>query len=133
VPGWRVHRFLDMTFFGKSYRKIHENMDSAVVVLGRKHRILFHDPLWACAIAQECYPNYPNAVHAANLHILADQLCSSDPGLKRMLENLEMLDRRKRKRIGKQAPKMDDNLAKVFSDLKKIEEIKRMLRFLHSQ
>lgn len=99
----------------------------------KKHRILFHDPLWACAIAQECYPNDPNAICAANLHILADRLCSSDRGLKTTFENLEMFDRKKRKSIRKQAPRDDDALAKVFSDLKKIEEIKRMLRILNSQ
>jgi hypothetical protein len=123
-------------FFGKSYRKIHENMDSAVPVLGKKHRILFHDPVWACAIAQECYPNDPNAVSAANMHILADQLCSSDPGLKKMLENFEMLDREdrktKKKKKRKKAPKKDDATAKFFSDLKKMEEIQRIFRILQA-
>lgn len=132
MPGWRVHRFLDRMFFGKSYPKIHHNMDAAVVVLGRKHRILFHDRMFACAIAQECYPNDLNAVRAANLHILVDQLCSSDPGLKKMFETLEMLDRRKRKKRGKQ-PKIDDTLAKFLSDLKKIEEAKRLFRYLYSR
>jgi hypothetical protein len=51
--------------------------------------------------------------------------------LKMMLENLEMLDRKKRKRGRKQVPKMDDTLAKVLSDLKKIEEIRRLRRLLY--
>ena len=133
MPGWRVHVYLDRTFFGKSYRRIHQKMDVAVVVLGRGHRILFHDPLWACAIAQQCYPNDPNAVCAANMHTVIDQLCSRDPDLKKMLENLEMLNRKKSRKRAKHAPKMDDTVAKVFSDLKKIEEIKRMLRYLDSR
>lgn len=133
MPGWRVHVYLDRTFFGKSYRKIHQNMDAAVMVLGRKHRILFHDPMWACAIAQQCYPNDQNAVAAANLHLLADSLCSSDPGLKRMFENLEMLDRKKRKKKGKQPPITDDTMAKMLSDLKKIEELKRLHIYFYSR
>ena len=133
MPGWRVHVFWDRTFFGKSYRKIHQKMDMAVVVLGRSHRILFHDRMWAMAIAQECYPNDPNAIYAANWHILIDQFCTSDPSFKKMLENLEMLDRKKRKKKRKRTPRMDDSLAKLLNDLKKIEEIKRLYRYLLSR
>lgn len=131
MPGWRVHIYLDKTFFGKSYRKIHRRMDAAVVVLGRNHRVLFHDLVWAVAIARECYPNDPNAVCAAQAHIQFDQLCSRDPSLKKMLENLEMLDRKKSRRTRKQVRKMDYTAAKVVRDMKKIEEIRRLRRRLY--
>jgi hypothetical protein len=79
VPGWRVHEYVDKTFFGRSYRKIHHRMDSAFVVLRRGHRVWFHDPLSAVVIGQECYPDDPNAVYAALAHIQFDELCSGDP------------------------------------------------------
>lgn len=133
VPGWRVHRFLDRMFFGKTYSKIHPNMDSAVVVLGRRHRVFFHDPLRVCAIAEQSYPGDPNAIASGNMHILIDQVCSTYPSVKKMLENMERFDREKRRKIGKQAPRMDDTLAKVFSDLKKIEEIKKLHEYFYSR
>lgn len=108
-------------------------MDAPVVVLGRKHRVFFHDPVSAQAIAEQSYPGDPNAVSAGYMHILADDLCTSDPGLKRTLENMERLDRGKRRKTGKQAPKMDDALAKAFSDLEKFAEIKRLLRYFYSR
>jgi hypothetical protein len=136
VPGWRVHKFLDRMFFGKSYSKIHQNMDAAVIVLGRRHRILFHNELWAYAFAEEYYPNDFNAVYAGNLHLLVDQLCSNDPGFKKMLENMEMLERRKKnKKKGaraKKAQKIDPYFAKILNDLKKFEEAKKMLSFFQS-
>lgn len=89
MPGWRVHVYLDKKLFGKSYREIHRRMDSAVVVLGRNHRVLFHDIGWAVAIARECYPDDPNAVYAALAHIQFDQRCSNDPILKMALENFD--------------------------------------------
>jgi hypothetical protein len=52
-------------------------------------------------------------------------------GLKKTLENLEMLDHENKRKKGKQVPKMDDATAEMLSDLKKIEEIKRMFRYLH--
>ena len=131
MPGWRVHRFLDRMFYGKAYSKIHSKMDSAVVILGKRHRILFHNPLWVCAIAEEAYPGDPNAVASGNMHILADQTCSAYPDFKKMLENMEMADRknrRKRRKTVKKAPKKDDVLSKLYNDMKKIEEIRRIFR-----
>jgi hypothetical protein len=108
-------------------------MDSAVVFLGRNHRILFHDSFSAVAIARECYPGDPNAVNAALAHIQLDQLCSRDPNLKMILECLGMLDRKKRKSGRKQAPKTDDTVAKVLRDMKKIEEIRGLHRLFYSR
>ena len=98
MPGWRVHRYLDIVFFGKSYSKIHRKMDAPVVFLGRRHRILFHDPLAALVIAQECYPGDPDAVESAYLHILTDELCTSDPVYKKFLEQLALVENRNTRR-----------------------------------
>lgn|GEM_PF-1230106 len=131
MPEWRVHAYVDRMLFGRSYRKIHENIDSAVGLFGRGHRIFFHDPTWANIIAQGCYPNDPNAVCAAYVHAWLDQVCSSDPSFKATLEILEMLDRKKRKKKGrkkkrKQKPKMDEESARWIGDLEKMEEIRRL-------
>lgn len=105
-------------------------MDAPVVYLGKSHRVLFHDPLTASVIAQECYPNDPDAVAAANLHIFLDNLCSGDPLFKKYLEKMEILNRKKKKprpKLTKRAP--EDPL---ISFLAKIEEAKRLFRAFYS-
>jgi hypothetical protein len=131
LPGWRVHQFMEKKFFGKSYRKIHTRMDSAIVLFGRNHRILFHDPITAGLIAAECYPNDPKAVAAANLHIHLDRLCSASPAYKQYLETMAMSERKKRKRNRRRRPeKQDPIVASFFADLKKMEKIKELARTL---
>lgn len=95
MPGWRVYRFIDLLNFGRSYYKIHEEMDWPWKILGKDHRKYFHDPLSAPVIAEHCYPDDPNAVEAAYVHILLDQLCSENPEYKKSLEKLALLDKRK--------------------------------------
>lgn len=126
MPGWRVHCFLDRVFYGKSYYKIHRKMDAPVLFFGRKHRMYFHDSLSAYVIGQKCYPNDPNAIAAANLHIYIDQLCSADSGLKMTFESWEIVGRRRGKKRKKQTPIENDILAKVVGDIQKIAEIRRM-------
>jgi hypothetical protein len=72
-------------------------MDAPVAYLGKKHRVLFHDGVTASLIAKECYPNDPNAIAAANMHIFLDNLCSRDPVFKEYLEKMEILHRKKKK------------------------------------
>lgn len=79
-------------------------MDKPFKLLGRSHRILFHDPVTAYVIASRLYPGDPNAVLAAQYHILCDNACSSSPKLKKSLETLARLNRkRKRKKSEKTA------------------------------
>ena len=133
MPGWRVHVFMDKVFFGRSYRKIHEKMDAPTVFLGRGHRVLFHDPITASMIANECYPNDPEAVASANLHIALDKLCTANPAYKKYLEDMERMHRKKRHKKRKRAPeKREPWLDPLMNDFKKIEEIKRLLRVICS-
>jgi hypothetical protein len=134
MPGWRVHRYVDIECFGKSYWKIHRKMDEPVVYLGRSHRVLFHDPWAAVAIARQCYPGDPRAVEAANLHILTDEFCTRDPNYKKLLEELEALNRSKRKGPKEKKPKKkeDPSLKKFESDMKKLEELQRLFRAFYS-
>ena len=90
---------------------------------------MFHDSVSAYAIAKSCYPDDPNAVWAAQCHILCDELCSSDPEYKRALENMELLSCKKRRKGTKRAPRMEDP---ILVDLRKLEEIKRLFRLFYS-
>ena len=90
---------------------------------------MFHDSVSAYAIAKSCYPDDPNAIMAAQYHILYDELCSSDPEYKKTLENMELLSRKKRRKGTKRAPRKEDP---ILADLKKMEEIKKLVRLFYS-
>lgn len=98
MPGLRVHTYIDKLLFGKSYWKIHREMDKAFKALRRRHRVLFHDPLSAINIALKKYPHDPNAVLAAIYHINIDEQCTRNPEFREYLEALARLDRRRGKR-----------------------------------
>jgi hypothetical protein len=97
MPGPEVHTYVDRLLFGRSYWRIHREMDRPYKILGKYHRVLFHDPILAYVIANRQYPNDANAIAAAQCHIALDNMCSRDKGLKRTLERLARLDRKKRK------------------------------------
>ena len=77
LPSHKVHRFLDRQLFGRSFSRVHVEIDWPYWILGSKHRIFFHDPVSACAIAQKCYPDDNDAVLAGLYHICLDEMCSS--------------------------------------------------------
>jgi hypothetical protein len=101
---------VDEVFFGKSYSKIHRKMDAPVAYLGKRHGVLFYDAVTASIIAGECYPNDPNAVAAANLHIFLDNLCGRDPVFKEYLEKMEILHRKKKKTRRTRAKRAPEDL-----------------------
>lgn len=100
MPGLRTNRFVDLMFLNKSYWRIHRAMDKPVKYLGRTHRVLFHDPISALAIAENFYPGDPDAQTAALLHIEYDMICSADPDYKRQLERDARLYKASSKREG---------------------------------
>jgi hypothetical protein len=102
LPGHRLHRFHDREVFGKSYWRVHVKMDEPYLFLGSRHRVLFHDPISAAAIARQLYPNDPRAVEAAFGHIVLDWMCSNDPFFKARLELLAERDAQERARIRRQ-------------------------------
>ncbi|MEM5869681.1 MAG: hypothetical protein QXR09_00735 [Candidatus Aenigmatarchaeota archaeon] len=59
---------------GKSCEKTNKVIDYPVKFLGRKHRILFHDPLSALIIGI-AYDGVEGAVSGL-LHIAVDKICS---------------------------------------------------------
>lgn len=97
MPGLEIHTYVDKLFFGRSYWRIHREMDRPYKYLGKYHRVLFHDPLLAYVIARKQYPNDPNAIAAAQCHIAIDNLCTRNPEFKRALARLAKLDRKKKK------------------------------------
>jgi hypothetical protein len=98
VAPWRVHEYIDHVFFEKSYRRVHRKMDAPVKYLGRGHRILFHDPVSAYVIARKEYPHDDAAVLSALYHIDYDEICSRDPGFRKFLEFMAILDKKKKRR-----------------------------------
>jgi hypothetical protein len=132
LPGWDVHTYADRVYFGKSYYRIHKEMDWPYKILGKDHRKFFHDPLNALIIAERCYPGDPNAEEAAYLHILLDQLCSENPEYKKMLEKLALFDKRKRRRKKKKTEPISAIEKSVLKDLKKLAEVRKLWRTIYS-
>ena len=89
---------MDRLLFGRSYPKIHREMDKPFKRLGKRHRILFHDPVTAGMIAQKCYPNNPKAWRAAQFHIIIDNRCTVNPRFKDLLEAAMHMDKMRRRR-----------------------------------
>ena len=140
MPGHRVHAFVDREFFGKAFWKIHRIIDEPVFFLGKRHRELFHDPVSAVAIADQCYPGDPNARSAAILHLQLDDCCTENPAFRKQLEFLAEWDSKKRKRAKKknrsskkkEEPPLPPALAQLENDLKKMAEIQKLARLLSS-
>ena len=101
MPSHKVHCYWDRIHFGKSYRKIHEALDKPVWILGRRHRIIFHDGWSASEVAKKVCPGDPVAVEVAAAHVMLDEMCSNDRESKRELELLADLDAKGRKRSTK--------------------------------
>jgi len=98
VPGHRVHCYVDRVLFGKTYWRLHRQMDCAVFWLGKNHRRLYHDIPTAVFIAKTLYPSDPNNEEAAFTHIWLDTFCTAYPIWKMFLEQLAYADARRRKR-----------------------------------
>ena len=99
MPSLRVHCYIDRRYFGRAYPKLHRAIDKPFSVLGRGHRVLYHDYFTAYYIARRKYPGDPCAVKAAALHIEYDNICTRDPNYRRLLENLAKKDVAQRKKI----------------------------------
>jgi len=123
LPSLKVHVYYDELFFGRSYYRLHRDMDKPVFLLGRGHRVLFHDPASVYFLASELYPGDEDAVSSGLYHISLDQQCTADPQFRKTLE-IMAANRKRRKRTPRQT---DPNL----KWLKKLEELKRLYRLLH--
>jgi hypothetical protein len=127
LPGWDVHLYIDRVFFGKSYYKIHRQIDWPFKIVGKDHRRFFHDPLSARIIAETCYPGDESAVLAAYGHIVLDKFCTENPEYMKILEKLAILDKAKRRRGKKNTKRTFTKDDPFLSDLRKFSELKRLM------
>ena len=124
MPSHLIHFYVDRLFFGKVYYRIHRQMDSAYQYFGGAHRVFWHDPISAYAIAANEYPGDRNAISSALLHIQIDQECSADPVFHRQLNFLAEEDAQKRKHNKKRKKKTArTKKPKPLSELEKTEKV----------
>jgi hypothetical protein len=136
MPSHKVHCFVDRVLFGKSYWRLHRQIDMPFLFLGNKHRVLFHDPFTPVAIAQWLYPGDPRAKESALVHVQIDSLCSTNPIFKMQLEYFAEQDARKRRSSRKKKAKSRkrkvpaDPLEEFTAFLEKMKEIRRLARIV---
>ena len=98
MPSHRIHCYVDRMLFGRSFWKLHREIDMPYLFLGRKHRVLFHDGFSSVIIARGLYPGDQEAETAALVHCHIDVMCSEDPFFKKQLEFLADLDAKNRRK-----------------------------------
>ena len=133
MPSHKIHCYVDRVLFGKSYWRLHRQIDMPFLFLGKNHRVLFHDVFSAVAIAQSLYPGDPRAKESALVHVQIDLICSSNPLFKMQLEYFAEQDAKKRSSRKKKAkPRkttaLPDPLEEFKAFLEKLQEIRRLSR-----
>ena len=102
LPSRDAHLYWDMTHFGRTYPKIHRELDKGFKTHGRKHRSVSHTFLHAIEAAQKHYPGDAVAVRAALWHLYLDDVCSVDLDFRDTVEaaaKLAKMRRRRRRRF----------------------------------
>jgi len=74
MPSHDIHKIVNKALLGKEYEDVNRWCDEPYRWLGRKHRILRHDPL---SITLK-YHNDPERLAAAFLHVLTDEVYSEE-------------------------------------------------------
>jgi hypothetical protein len=137
MPSHKLHCFVDRMCFGRSFLKLHRALDKPYWVLGRKHRVVFHDGWSATEVAKRVCPGDPVALEAAVLHVQLDELCSNNrvfhDDLKRWAE-LNAQERKRRRGKGKKTKKraIPSSLKKVGKTCKQLLEIGELARLIRS-
>ena len=75
MPSHRLHRLLSKILLGKDSKEIDEKMDWAYRILGSRHRVIGHDPLYIFLLG---YAYGLDAFEMALLHLLADYTISKE-------------------------------------------------------
>ena len=90
MPSRDIHRLIDLLILGRDFGWLHRAIDAPCVVLGRRHRILFHDervdPLITFLLTNDL-----DAAIAHYLHIKLDKMCSRDRRLEKILRLYRLL------------------------------------------
>jgi hypothetical protein len=87
MPNRRFHRYSSRLIFGKSYDEVHKTLDAPVKYLGRRHRVLYHDPAEAALIGYRI-AGLEGAM-AALMHVTVDRACSRDKNLLSTIRKLK--------------------------------------------
>jgi len=136
MPSHKIHCYVDRVLFGKSYWRLHRQIDMPFLFLGKKHRVLFHDFFTPVAIAQKLYPDDPRAEESALVHVEIDLLCSSNALFKMQLEYFVEQDAKKRRSSRKKKAKSrrrkapPDPTEEFKAFLEKLQEIRRLSRIV---
>jgi len=83
MPSHKIHRAVSRLFLGSSHDDVNKLMDLPAKLLGRRHRILLHDPFSALIL----FGSDSEKFKASILHILVDEL-AKNPEVKKVLESL---------------------------------------------
>jgi hypothetical protein len=86
MPSGYMHKKISKFFLGKTCEKTNKIIDYPVRFLGKKHRVLFHDPLSAMAIGY--FTNGSDGVYSGLLHLAVDRICSEYKIVKKLLDLL---------------------------------------------
>jgi len=68
MPSHRIHRLVDKIFLGREFKDVHRDLDEPAKWLGKRHRILRHDPIY---VFLRFAPDWER-VASGLLHIAAD-------------------------------------------------------------
>ena len=73
MPSHKIHRAVSRMVLSKPHDDVNKMLDAPYRELGRKHRMLFHDPLSVLAL----FPNDRERQVAALLHVATDKACEN--------------------------------------------------------
>ena len=96
MPSRRIHRLTSRLLLGRAFDQVHKLLDGPVKHLGRKHRLLYHDPLQAAVIGYAC--EGIEGTVAALIHTTIDKLYKEDKAIRNALDLLEAGQKRQRRK-----------------------------------
>jgi len=86
MPSRYIHKKISKILTGKSCESTHMLIDYPVKFLGKKHRVLFHDPLSVVAIGY--LTNGLEGIYSGFLHVSVDRICSKYRIVNKLLDLL---------------------------------------------
>jgi hypothetical protein len=85
MPKHKLHRYIDKVIHGKSFPEVHTAIDLPYIVLGRKHREMFHTPeeafMMGSIVSQDSRGGF-----AGLTHVWLDRECSMDKNFQKFVE-----------------------------------------------
>jgi len=89
MPSLKIHKLISKVLLGRPYSKVHKTMDKPAKHPGAKHRALYNDPISASLLAALSSKD-GLAIPAAILDALANEACSRNKALRKLLETLKL-------------------------------------------